>query len=210
MDSVVAVHELSCSKAHGIFPDQESNPRPLHWQVSFFTTEPPGKPSIPLVSDQIFLSLQELAKHACGWLGNHSRPSIQWVSYKQTAKGKCEKNPFRFFDSKTSLDFIMWEGGLKVSVSTCLPIGKWFCLESCFHDGIVCYPLSALVSSSMKWEQRLASDFPWGKKNGGGEDEQEAISLKDKVSYSIFSFFCVRRERDETLFKMSTNWCRAI
>jgi len=43
------------------------------------------------------------------------------------------------------------------------------------------------------------------KKNGGREDEQEAISLKGKVSYSIFSFFCVRRERDETLFKMSTN-----
>ena len=31
--SVVAVHGLSCSAACGIFPDQGSNPCPLHWQV---------------------------------------------------------------------------------------------------------------------------------------------------------------------------------
>ena len=30
--SVVVVHGLSCSVAYGIFPDQGSNPRPLHWQ----------------------------------------------------------------------------------------------------------------------------------------------------------------------------------
>ena len=27
------VHRLSCSTAYGIFPDQTSNPCPLHWQV---------------------------------------------------------------------------------------------------------------------------------------------------------------------------------
>ena len=31
--SVVVVHGLSCSTACGIFPDQGSNPCPLHWQV---------------------------------------------------------------------------------------------------------------------------------------------------------------------------------
>ena len=31
--SVVVVHGLSCSAACGIFPDQGSNPCPLHWQV---------------------------------------------------------------------------------------------------------------------------------------------------------------------------------
>ena len=31
--SVVVAHGLSCSVACGIFPDQESNPRPLHWQA---------------------------------------------------------------------------------------------------------------------------------------------------------------------------------
>ena len=31
--SVVVAHGLSCSTARGIFPDQGSNPRPLHWQA---------------------------------------------------------------------------------------------------------------------------------------------------------------------------------
>ena len=31
--SVVVVHGLSCSVACGIFPDQGSNPCPLHWQA---------------------------------------------------------------------------------------------------------------------------------------------------------------------------------
>ena len=33
LGSVVVVHRLSCSAACGIFPDQESNLRPLHWQM---------------------------------------------------------------------------------------------------------------------------------------------------------------------------------
>ena len=31
--SVAAVHGLSSSEAYGIFSDQGSNPRPLHWQA---------------------------------------------------------------------------------------------------------------------------------------------------------------------------------
>ena len=31
--SVVVAHGLSCSTARGIFPDQGSNPCPLHWQA---------------------------------------------------------------------------------------------------------------------------------------------------------------------------------
>ena len=31
--SVVVVHGLSCSAACGIFPNQGSNPCPLHWQA---------------------------------------------------------------------------------------------------------------------------------------------------------------------------------
>ena len=30
---IVVAHGLSCSAACGIFPDQGSNPRPLHWQA---------------------------------------------------------------------------------------------------------------------------------------------------------------------------------
>ena len=33
---------LRCSVACGIFLDQESNPRLLHWQAGFFSTEPLG------------------------------------------------------------------------------------------------------------------------------------------------------------------------
>ena len=38
------VHELSCSVACGIFPDQVSYPCLLCLASGFFTTEPPGKP----------------------------------------------------------------------------------------------------------------------------------------------------------------------
>ena len=31
--SVVVAHGLSCSAACGIFPDQDLNPCPLHWQA---------------------------------------------------------------------------------------------------------------------------------------------------------------------------------
>ena len=34
--SVVVAHGLSCSAACGIFPDQGSNPCPLHWQADSF------------------------------------------------------------------------------------------------------------------------------------------------------------------------------
>ena len=40
--SVVVLHGLSCSVAHGILLDQGSNPCPL--QGRFLTTGPPGKP----------------------------------------------------------------------------------------------------------------------------------------------------------------------
>ena len=42
--SVVVVHELSCSAACGILPDQESNPCPLHWQVDSQPLRHQGSP----------------------------------------------------------------------------------------------------------------------------------------------------------------------
>ena len=47
--SVIVAHGPSCSTACGIFPDQGSNPCPLHWAGRFSTTAPPGKPPIMLV-----------------------------------------------------------------------------------------------------------------------------------------------------------------
>ena len=42
--SVVVVHGLSCSAACGIFPDQRSNPCPLHWQADSQPLRHQGSP----------------------------------------------------------------------------------------------------------------------------------------------------------------------
>ena len=42
--SVVVVHGLSCPMAGGVFPDQRSNPCPLHWQVGSLLLSHQGKP----------------------------------------------------------------------------------------------------------------------------------------------------------------------
>ena len=43
--SVVAAHGPSCSAACGIFPDQGSNPCPLHWQADSQPLHHQGSPS---------------------------------------------------------------------------------------------------------------------------------------------------------------------
>ena len=42
--SVIVAHGLSCSAACGIFPDQGSNPRPLHWQADSQPLRHQGSP----------------------------------------------------------------------------------------------------------------------------------------------------------------------
>ena len=44
--SVVVAHGPSCSAACGIFPDQGSNPRPLHWQADSQPLRHQGSPGI--------------------------------------------------------------------------------------------------------------------------------------------------------------------
>ena len=56
--SVVVAHGCSCSAACGIFPDQGSNPCPLHWPGRFLTTGPPGKTHLILT----ITSLDEVLK----------------------------------------------------------------------------------------------------------------------------------------------------
>ena len=43
--SVVVAHRPSCSAACGIFPDQGSNPRPLHWQADSQPLRHQGSPT---------------------------------------------------------------------------------------------------------------------------------------------------------------------
>ena len=45
-DSVVVAHGPSCSAACGIFPDQGSNPCPLHWQADSQPLSHQGSPRI--------------------------------------------------------------------------------------------------------------------------------------------------------------------
>ena len=42
--SVIVAHRPSCSAAGGIFPDQGSNPRPLHWQADSQPLHHQGSP----------------------------------------------------------------------------------------------------------------------------------------------------------------------
>ena len=44
--SAIVAHEPSCSAACGIFPDQGSNPCPLHWQADSQPLRPQGSPII--------------------------------------------------------------------------------------------------------------------------------------------------------------------
>ena len=44
--SVIVAHRPSCSTACGIFPDQGSNPCPVHWQADSRSLRHQGSPSI--------------------------------------------------------------------------------------------------------------------------------------------------------------------
>ena len=46
--SAIVAHGLICSTAHGIFPDQGSNPCPLHWQVDSYPLYHQGSLSKPI------------------------------------------------------------------------------------------------------------------------------------------------------------------
>ena len=46
--SVVVAHGSSCSAACGIFPDQGSNPRPLHWQADSQPLRHQGSPKVTI------------------------------------------------------------------------------------------------------------------------------------------------------------------
>ena len=53
--SVVVAHGPSCSAACGIFPDQGSNPRPLHWQADSKPLRHQGSPWNPLLNSYLQL-----------------------------------------------------------------------------------------------------------------------------------------------------------
>ena len=54
--SVVVTHGPSCSAACGIFPDQGSNPCPLHWQADSQPLRHQGSPIIVLIYISLMIS----------------------------------------------------------------------------------------------------------------------------------------------------------
>ena len=57
--SAVVMHGPSCSAACGIFPDQGSNPRPLHWQADSQPQRHQESPSVFLVNTRCTLCSSE-------------------------------------------------------------------------------------------------------------------------------------------------------
>ena len=59
--SVVVVHGLSCSAACGIFPEQGSNPCPLHWQADSEPLHHQGSPQFHF-DEKKFIKLLDLGR----------------------------------------------------------------------------------------------------------------------------------------------------
>ena len=59
--SVVVGHRPSCSAACGIFPDQGSNPCPLHWQADSQPLRHQGSPATNFLILYFFLSVDPTA-----------------------------------------------------------------------------------------------------------------------------------------------------
>ena len=51
--AVIVAPGLSCPTASGVFPDQGSNPCPLHWQVDSKPLDHQGSPDISLTLDVV-------------------------------------------------------------------------------------------------------------------------------------------------------------
>ena len=55
--SVIVAYGLSCSAARGIFPDQGSNPCPLHWQEDSQPLRHQGSPKVVFWSSSLLVEL---------------------------------------------------------------------------------------------------------------------------------------------------------
>ena len=59
--SVIVAHGPSCSTACGIFPDQGSNPCPLHWQADSQPLRHQGSPAIEFFWYMFFIKLRKFS-----------------------------------------------------------------------------------------------------------------------------------------------------
>ena len=68
--SVVVAHGPSCSAACGIFPDQGSNPCPLHWQADSQPLRHQGSPKVFFLIDTtpLLITSSFVSSSYCGFL----------------------------------------------------------------------------------------------------------------------------------------------
>ena len=101
MGSVVVAHELSCSAACGIFPDQGLNPCPLHWQADSQPLRHRGSP---------LLFLYPLFYSQSGILYLKEYPPLQTVLISSPTKSGFFPHPVTL-STKCEPQFSYLEGG---------------------------------------------------------------------------------------------------
>ena len=85
--SVVGAHGRSCSAACGIFPDQGSNPCPLHWQADSQPLRHQGSPGIYIFKAFDTLSKIVPGKVYRGLLNHHLPQSLACIQQTLTHVG---------------------------------------------------------------------------------------------------------------------------
>ena len=70
--SVIVAHRPSCSMACGIFPDQGSNPCPLHWQADSQPLRHQGSPACMVNSQETVIQQTFMG----GWLNTKHRRNL--------------------------------------------------------------------------------------------------------------------------------------
>ena len=115
--SVVVAHGPSCSAACGIFPDQGSNPSPLHWQADSQPLRHQGSPSKLLISQCLRLCKALFQSNFYSYLHFqlvHILPPTDawglatsiWMAFSSKPSPRCStsRKPFSFNEILPSLN----------------------------------------------------------------------------------------------------------
>ena len=92
--SVIVAHGPSCSAACGIFPDQGSNPRPLHWQADSQPLRHQGSPVFNFLQYNLVVFLFVFSdwderKHFTNWKNPDSKDFIMGLPWRSSGYTLC-------------------------------------------------------------------------------------------------------------------------
>ena len=79
--SAAEAHRLSCSSACGVFPDQGSNPRPLHWQADCLSLDHQGSPISGSWVTVIFNGSKRCSKNCSSNWNNHQLAKTNKINF---------------------------------------------------------------------------------------------------------------------------------